>query len=584
MADTTSANIVDSPGSVIALLDCLESLNNQVASPSLFCDLEGVKLSRRGSISIFQIFVPEKSCTYLVDVHVLGESAFVTSNGSGATLKSLLESASITKVFFDVRNDADALCAHYGIHLQGVHDLQLMEVASRRHSSKARISGLARCIEVDVGLDDEAKEIFKSTKHRGLVLFAPAYGGSYEVFNFRPLRQDIIDYCTQDVVYLPMLYNLYYQKLSMVWFQRVVEEGSKRVAIAESETYDRDADGKCWSPWASKKMVEAHARKKGKSKSQDTEKTIKGPATEATMTSMDKVLDPKGTADPLSESVSNPTESHCRVDDGIEGADTSSTLQHNLPVRTRLPDFSRQGSSSHGTSKDTLNGVSSTFMLASPSTPPRWTCTICCRSMQIDQKEAHLSGKPHQNRAKQVGSGKNDAPTAGSSIALSSSYMGQGFFVDLKGDEKVRASLEIKTRGSMLGPTPNKSDPKIHQGVHSWGPNGSALQPHSPVKGIAKNASKQPKAKEATKKSRSNKSKEAGKEKRNTYSNTAPPHQLGLPYPSDVRFIGFGSGGLPSQFRDDDLYDDLYGGGALDYGICDKDCGWCGHCMDGIDV
>ncbi|KAH7042707.1 hypothetical protein B0J12DRAFT_673859 [Macrophomina phaseolina] len=25
-------------------------------------------------------------------------------------------------------------------------------------------------------------------------------------------------------------------------------------------------------------------------------------------------------------------------------------------------------------------------------------------------------------------------------------------------------------------------------------------------------------------------------------------------------------------------------GGCEDYSICDKDCGWCGHCMDGVDL
>ncbi|KAL8904837.1 MAG: hypothetical protein Q9207_002997, partial [Kuettlingeria erythrocarpa] len=180
------------------------------------------------------------------------------SNEAGLTLKSILESESIPKVFFDVRNDADALYAHYGIRLQGVSDLQLMENGSRR-SSKARpllpkraLAGLSHCIENDACLDKKVKKVWQTTKQRGLSLFAPQHGGSYDVLNRRPLPKDIIDYCTQDVTYLPILYAVYVTKLSQKWSDLASDESRNRVATAQTASYDPHGKHKGRSPWAAK--------------------------------------------------------------------------------------------------------------------------------------------------------------------------------------------------------------------------------------------------------------------------------------------------------------------------------------------
>ena len=54
-------------------------------------------------------------------------------------------------VFFDVRNDSDALFAHFGVALQGAEDVQLMESATRTTTgSKKYLNSLAKCIEQGV--------------------------------------------------------------------------------------------------------------------------------------------------------------------------------------------------------------------------------------------------------------------------------------------------------------------------------------------------------------------------------------------------------------------------------------------------
>lgn len=101
-------------------------------------------------------------------------------------MKDILESPSILKVFFDVRNDSDALYAHHGIKLNGIRDIQLMESAVRPTTkSRKFLNSLSRCIE-DV-LSGRERVQWKLIKERGDGIWNPEKGGSYSVFNERPL-------------------------------------------------------------------------------------------------------------------------------------------------------------------------------------------------------------------------------------------------------------------------------------------------------------------------------------------------------------------------------------------------------------
>src|SRR5689334_19054318 len=128
MADITRSSI-DSREAVASFIDAISDLPTEV--PSLYIDLEGINLCRQGSISLLVIFVQPKNHVYFVDIHKLHDEAFTTTSADGTTLKTILESPKIPKVFFDVRNDSDALHHHFGIRLQGIEDVQLMENAAR---------------------------------------------------------------------------------------------------------------------------------------------------------------------------------------------------------------------------------------------------------------------------------------------------------------------------------------------------------------------------------------------------------------------------------------------------------------------
>ncbi|KAH9207525.1 hypothetical protein DL95DRAFT_482762 [Leptodontidium sp. 2 PMI_412] len=108
--DALPTCFIDTRTAVAFLVEALAKLPT---SPlSFYLGLEGIALSRHGSVSILRVYPPgaclSKRLNFF-DRHPLPrrDSFFATGN-SGQTLKGILESDTILKVFFDVRNDSDA--------------------------------------------------------------------------------------------------------------------------------------------------------------------------------------------------------------------------------------------------------------------------------------------------------------------------------------------------------------------------------------------------------------------------------------------------------------------------------------------
>jgi hypothetical protein len=61
-------------------------------------------------------------------------------------------SVTIPKVIFYIHNDPDALFSYYQISVDGIRDLQLIELASRK-GSQDFVAGLAKYIESDSSVE-----------------------------------------------------------------------------------------------------------------------------------------------------------------------------------------------------------------------------------------------------------------------------------------------------------------------------------------------------------------------------------------------------------------------------------------------
>jgi exonuclease 3'-5' domain-containing protein 1 len=247
--------VVDTVPRLLALLynfnDLTELSFDWFNSPALYLDLEGINLGRNGSISIMSLYIKPLGRIYLIDVHRLDKATFSTANSSGISLKTLLESSIIPKVIFDIRNDSDALFSHYRISVNGIIDLQLMELASRKGSvsNKKFVAGLAKCIELDSIVSASAKMDWKLTKDNAREFFRPEEGGRYEIFNERPMSQEIIQYCAGDVALLPGLYQVYNAKLESFWQDQMVSATKDRITLSQGLKYDGQALNKVYGPW-----------------------------------------------------------------------------------------------------------------------------------------------------------------------------------------------------------------------------------------------------------------------------------------------------------------------------------------------
>ena len=154
--------------------------------------------------------------------------------------------------FYDVRNDSDALYNLYGISLNNVYDLQLLELANRLSRGKnARfLNSLEKSIEEYLVIGRG----WRAIKEQGIELFVPSKGGRYEILEKRPLDPRLVAYCEQDVTVLINLATALRKQMGMTgrdWELRVYVASISRVALAWNPRYIGDVSGprKALAPW-----------------------------------------------------------------------------------------------------------------------------------------------------------------------------------------------------------------------------------------------------------------------------------------------------------------------------------------------
>lgn len=205
--------------------------------PTLYIDLNGRHVSRNGKISVMTIYEPIDNTVCLIDIRVLGHKAFEARLGHHHSLKMILESPRITKVFFDVRNDADALYKHYNISLQGVCDIQLIELGART-GSKKYVSGLEKCINMDSSLSARQKVEWLRCREKVKAVGNPRFRS-----------QDFEKYCAGQVIWLPELFQRYDGKLDPYWRLKVELATEDRLKMVKSAYYDPESAYKVRGPW-----------------------------------------------------------------------------------------------------------------------------------------------------------------------------------------------------------------------------------------------------------------------------------------------------------------------------------------------
>ena len=189
LKETSHYGYIDTEGKLsIAIEEIRKAIQK---GETIAVDCEGVTLSRFGSVTLINIAV--RGQVYLIDVLKIGNTAY------DGGLRSILEDKSIQKLMFDCREDADALEHLHNVRLDGVLDVQLLEVKNRiRQTGYTKIRSLKHCLELFVS-DKTMLEV----KLKGR---SSMYQDN-ELWKKRPLSEDILKYASIDVIALFKLYD-----------------------------------------------------------------------------------------------------------------------------------------------------------------------------------------------------------------------------------------------------------------------------------------------------------------------------------------------------------------------------------------
>ncbi|KAJ9646537.1 hypothetical protein H2201_000626 [Coniosporium apollinis] len=204
--------------------------------PRMYFDAEGNNLGRHGTLSVLQVYVLPLDHVYLIDVTTLKGAAFDTPGKGGLTLRMILEDPAVLKVFFDVRGDSDALHAHHSIKLRGIHGLQLMHLGTLEFvDGLQKLPSLEICIRNHAGISAEEQDAMPALKRAGKQLFCTGFG----VFDERPLKAPLAEYCVQDVQHMPTLWTAYANLLTKEKWALVLDMSRARVNGSQSVEFTR---------------------------------------------------------------------------------------------------------------------------------------------------------------------------------------------------------------------------------------------------------------------------------------------------------------------------------------------------------
>lgn len=199
-------------------------------------DIEGVDLCRHGRVALIQICAGNGH-VFLFDITTMGASAFDARPGGGC-LRLLLENNNICKVVFDGRNDSDALYHIYWVRMRNLYDLQVLHALKYCDSEDRYLKGFKECLSRSGILAPREQAEANAIKDRGKLLFAPAYGGSYAVWEARPLCQALVDYAVADVRHMLSIKKWWASSQLDVLVRKITDERVDK-AVSDNQKMER---------------------------------------------------------------------------------------------------------------------------------------------------------------------------------------------------------------------------------------------------------------------------------------------------------------------------------------------------------
>ncbi|KAK5938010.1 hypothetical protein PMZ80_009599 [Knufia obscura] len=200
--------------------------------PYIGFDMEAKGLGHTSRLCLLQIRDHLHDQSYLVDLLVLGKSAFKTKGKDGkTTLKMILEDPTRTKLIFDCRQDSCTLYANAGIKLRGVLDVQVMYMLTSDFCPQYR-TGLAKVVKLTCQLNEDAKAKWDANKAN-----TP---GELKIWENRPLEAKYRAYALGDVELLGTMYEKISARLTREGMEESAPEPSDGFALCWGNEEDPD--------------------------------------------------------------------------------------------------------------------------------------------------------------------------------------------------------------------------------------------------------------------------------------------------------------------------------------------------------
>ena len=180
----------------------------------LALDMEGCRLGKHGQTSLLQL-AASKDLVYIFDVLALGPKGLFSDEAD--LLAPILKSASIIKLCYDCRCDAEALYFLHGLLADGLYDLQIAYTLIFQASSDPYLKGLHRALA--------APGVLPSKHHSSRVVVGDILRKKLEtkrscdfgvIMMQRPLPPSVLEYCATDVVHLFSMFALWSPRLGHV--------------------------------------------------------------------------------------------------------------------------------------------------------------------------------------------------------------------------------------------------------------------------------------------------------------------------------------------------------------------------------
>lgn len=208
--------IVNRAAQAVALVDQFLKAGEPVA-----LDVEGVNISRTGMLCTIQ--VATRSMAFLFDCTIprLVES-----------LAPLLQSDKILKISHDPREDSSNLYYEYGIMYRHVIDTQIaLRKFEIQQNREPRDIGLQNALKQCLGIRLSKKAFIRKLMDTNPLLWIQ-----------RPLSKILIEYATQDVIYLHVLLSRLKRDLGDTIIKQVIEETAQQLCYRSLNESITDID------------------------------------------------------------------------------------------------------------------------------------------------------------------------------------------------------------------------------------------------------------------------------------------------------------------------------------------------------